>query len=91
MNRTAARTIAAIGRRFAGREDAIDRAYRGSESFRILCRDYLACVSVLERWQRSSSEDAGARVAEYSELLSELTKELEAHLGKPVRKETERP
>ena len=74
-------TLAAIKCRFAGREEAVGRAYENSESFRSLCRDYLACTAALARWQEGGSEEALLRTGEYSELLSELTAEIETCLA----------
>ena len=76
-------TVAMMKRRFAGSELAIERACVASESFRGLCRDYLACAAALARWQESGSEEARLRVEEYSELLDELAKEIQAHLSTP--------
>ena len=75
-----ATTLTMIKSRFVGREAAVERAFAASESFRGLCRDYLACVGALARWQGSPSEDARRRSAEYAELVAELTREMEAQL-----------
>ena len=69
-----------VRRRFAGREAAVERAYATRQSFRDLCRDYVACANALARWQELESEGARLRSAEYSELLDELTREIEVHL-----------
>ena len=79
MNRAA--ILAGIKRRFAGRDPAIERVFAASESFRGLCADYLACASVFTRWQQSEAVQAPRRVAEYGELLAELTQEIERRLG----------
>jgi hypothetical protein len=76
-----ATTLAVIKRRFAGAEAAVERAFAASESFRGLCRDYLACAAALARWQESQSEEAQLRTQEYSDMLGELTSEIEAHLN----------
>jgi hypothetical protein len=78
-------TLAKVRRRFAGKEPAVDRAFETSASFRGLCRDYVACANALARWQKSESEGAPLRAAEYSELLDELTREIEAHLHAEAR------
>ena len=80
MGTIEATTLAAIKSRFAGKEAAVERAFEANDSFRGLCRDYLACATVLARWQASESEQAPLRSAEYAELLAELTSEIEAHL-----------
>ena len=73
-------TLVMIKRRFPGAEDALERAFEASDSFRGLCRDYLACVATLAHWRDSGDLDARHRVLEYSELLGELTKEIEARV-----------
>ena len=78
LSQAAAATLAEVKRQFTGREPAVERAFAASETFRGLCEDYVACVAALERWQDSRAEGARARVQEYSELLGELTKEMEA-------------
>lgn len=80
MGTSQATTLSMIKHRFAGREAALDRAFETSESFRGLCGDYLACAATLARWQESEARDARLRVEEYSELLDELTREIEARL-----------
>lgn len=72
--------LAAVSRRFSQRAEAVEQAFKGSATFRGLCRDYLSCVAALERWQESQSGEAPARSAEYSQLLAELTTEIEARL-----------
>ena len=69
-----------VARRFAGREAAVERAYAARKLFRDLCRDYVACANALARWQKLESEGAPLRSVEYSELLDELTREIEVHL-----------
>jgi hypothetical protein len=73
-------TLDAIKRRFAGREEAVERVYGQDDSFRGLCQDYLACTTALARWQGGRSDDARLRTNEYSELLRELTAEIETCL-----------
>jgi len=74
-------TLEMIKRRFAGRAQDVERAFAASESFRGLCTDYLACATALARWRESTAEEAALRVREYSELLRELTKEIQARLS----------
>jgi hypothetical protein len=73
-------TVDRIKRRFGGAEANIEREFKSSEAFRDLCRDYLNCAATLARWQESEGEDARLRVREYTELLGELTQEIEARL-----------
>ena len=75
-----AQTKSMIKHRFAGCNDAIEQAFESSESFRGLCRDYLACATVLARWRRSDSADAHARAEEYAGLLDELGTEIQMRL-----------
>jgi hypothetical protein len=75
-----ATTVDVIKHRFPGAEAAIEQAFQASESFRGLCRDYLACAATLARWQDSEAEHGPLRVREYSELLGELTREIEERL-----------
>jgi len=75
-----AATLTMIKSRFVGRGAAVERAYATSEPFRGLCRDYLACIAALARWQQTPTEEARRRSAEYAELLAELMAELEAHV-----------
>jgi hypothetical protein len=72
--------LAAIKRRFTQRAEEVEQAFNGSAAFRGLCRDYLSCFAGLERWRESQSGDAPARLAEYSQLLAELTMEIDARL-----------
>jgi hypothetical protein len=74
------KTLAAIERRFPEMTAIVQREYTESESFRSLCRDYVTCANTLARWQGSESEEGRSRSEEYSELLGELTRELEARL-----------
>jgi hypothetical protein len=75
-----AASVEMIKRRFTGAESAVERAFETSESFRGLCRDFIACAATLGRWSESRAEDAPLRVQEYSELLGELTREIEERL-----------
>jgi hypothetical protein len=69
-----------IKRRFAGREGTVERSFEESESFRGLCRDYLACTAALARWQGVESDEGRLRTQEYSDLLDELTDEIVTRL-----------
>jgi hypothetical protein len=80
LGTTEAKTLAMIKRRFGGAEAAVERRFERSESFRGLCRDYLACAAALARWQEADSKEAPARSAEYAELLADLTSEIEVCL-----------
>ena len=74
------KTLAAIKGRFPGMKAIVQREFTESESFRVLCRDYVTCATALARWQESESNEGRARSREYSELLDELAQELEARL-----------
>ncbi|UCG89238.1 MAG: hypothetical protein JSW71_12140 [Gemmatimonadota bacterium] len=69
-----------IKSRFGSRDVTIERAYSSSESFRALCGDYVECLTALAHWQESDSEHARLREAEYSELITQLTGEIETWL-----------
>lgn len=73
-------TLELIKREFATREKAIECAFKTSESFRALCRDFRDCARALARCRKSESEEMRLRAAEYSELLMELMGEIEARL-----------
>ena len=55
----------------------VTRAFPGREP--LIERDYRKCASALERWRRSGGVPS-PRVDEYTELLDELTEEIEAWL-----------
>lgn len=74
------RTLIAVRSRFAGSEESVVLAFETSQSFRQLCRDYLACAEALARWQEVASEEGRLRVAEYSELMTEISAEIEQQL-----------
>jgi hypothetical protein len=74
------KTVAAIERHFPGTSAVLQRELTESESFRGLCRDYLACQTALARWQETDSDEGRLRSKEYSELLAELTEEIETRL-----------
>jgi hypothetical protein len=70
-----------IKREFGSRENAIERAFRSNESFRALCREYVACGRALAGYRESSSKEACLREAEYAELLQELAVEIDTRLN----------
>jgi hypothetical protein len=81
----AKRDIAAqISSSFPGNERLIDRAYRDDPTFCELCDDYVRCAAALERWNRLSGDKSSPRTQEYSELLTELTDEVQAWLDATV-------
>jgi hypothetical protein len=80
-----------IKHRFAGRDAAIEHAFASSDSFRGLCRDYLACATVLARWQAADSTDAPVRAEEYAALLSELASEIRMRLQAAERDRHQQP
>ncbi|UCF19075.1 MAG: hypothetical protein JSU87_14260 [Gemmatimonadota bacterium] len=73
-------TLELIKREFGTRETVIELAFESSESFRVLCGDFRDCLRALERFRVSDSDEARVHEAEYSELLWELTGEIEARL-----------
>jgi hypothetical protein len=87
----AAQTVSTIKRRFAGCDEAIEHAFESSESFRGLCRDYVACATVLVRWRASDSADAPGRVDEYAALLGELGSEILTRIREEERRRLHQP
>ena len=83
-----ARVLGFIKRRFGSKGPAIDRVFEGDGSFRSLCAEYLACTRALAYWQESDAEEADRRAAEYSELIEQLTGEIQARLCAAERAET---
>ena len=69
-----------INKRFGTRERIIERAFKNSESFRAMCRDYSECDRALRRCRESTSRAAVIREVEYAQLLLELAVEIEARL-----------
>jgi len=80
MGTTERAALKRVKQRLPGREAAVEHVFETRESFRGLCRDYLACANALTRWRESQSQDAQLRAVEYRELLDELTKEIESCL-----------
>ena len=70
----------AVRKAFPGREALVERGVRESAAFRSLCADYLACLRALDHWKGRRSEEAGARRAEYEQLLAELGREIRSWL-----------
>jgi hypothetical protein len=70
------RTLRLIKERFSGREDAVERLFDTSETFRSLCRDYLACSAVLAWWERSDCEGARRRALECSRMRTKLREDI---------------
>jgi len=69
-------SIFTIFERFPDRKDIIRRLFKESENFKAVCEDYRKCSEALHHWDRSDSEEAPLRRAEYSALLKELEAEL---------------
>lgn len=65
---------------FPGRDQLIERAYRGNRPFRELCDDYRKCVVALERWKQREANQPVPRWHEYTELLAELRGEIQTWL-----------
>ena len=70
------RTLRLIKTRFVGKEEIIEDLFRTSETFRCLCRDYLACSAILAWWERSDSERARRRALEFSEMQRKLREDI---------------
>ncbi|MGW8267177.1 MAG: hypothetical protein ACWGSQ_12485 [Longimicrobiales bacterium] len=70
------RTLRLIKARFAGREEIIEDLFRTSETFRCLCRDYLACSAILAWWERSDYETARCRAHQFSGMQIRLREDI---------------
>lgn len=70
------RTLRLIKSRFVGKEEIIEDLFGTSETFRCLCRDYLACSAILAWWERSDSEQARRRALEFSEMQRKLREDI---------------
>ena len=73
-------TLLQIKTSFRGREKLIDCLYSQSEEFQSLCTDYCECAITLDRWRQRDTAEALLRQEEYSQLLIELDREIEAWL-----------
>jgi len=73
-------TLSLIREMCPGRDQLIERAYRGNRPFRELCRDYRKCFVALERWKEEDPGHAVPRRQEYTELLGELRGEIQTWL-----------
>ena len=71
-------TLSLIRTSFASHDRIIERAYRDSRSFRDLCGDYRRCVAVLHRWEHRDEPESDSRRQEYTQLLAELTDEIDS-------------
>jgi hypothetical protein len=62
--------------RFPHRKSQIEREYVRSESFHLLCDDWLVCSDALQRWCSSDGLIAQSRRSEYRTLMAELEREM---------------
>jgi hypothetical protein len=76
------RAVMAAIARFPDRGHAIEDLARADEDFRSLCADLTDAEAVLKRWECSSAPVREARIAEYRDLVRDLTTELEAMLDR---------
>lgn len=70
------RTLRLIKARFAGREEIIEDLFATSETFRCICRDYLACSAILAWWERSDYETARSRAQQFSGMQVRLREDI---------------
>lgn len=70
--------------RFPDRKETIKALFEKNESFQTLCDDYRQCAEALRYWNRSSDEDAPARMREYKALLRELEEEILQNVNEPA-------
>ncbi|ARQ58684.1 hypothetical protein EFR00_06120 [Rhizobium sophoriradicis] len=77
--------VAAVCRQFPARIKTIDDLSARSEDFREICRDFADAQSALKKWTVSTDPKRNERVAEYQELIAELSKEIEGALDQVLR------
>jgi hypothetical protein len=70
------RGLAAILKRFPEDSAALQLLFQASHHFEALCGDYWDGLSALQRWERSTSEEAPAMCSMYTVLLQELEQEV---------------
>ena len=73
--------LALLKEALPGHDLIIERAYRESAAFRDLCLDFRTCTLALERWRGLDGDEATQRTQEYTQLLAELTSEIESGLA----------
>lgn len=76
-------SLFSVIKRFPDRKDIVKRLFKESENFKAVCEDYQECAKALHHWDRSDSEEASVRRAEYSALLQELEAEILQCLTEP--------
>ncbi|RYG98935.1 MAG: hypothetical protein EON58_05575 [Alphaproteobacteria bacterium] len=74
--------VAAVRLQFPTRVQAIDELSSRDAVFCEICRDFAEAQTELARWNASSEAIRDERIAEYSELLSALGKEIEDALDR---------
>ena len=65
-----------VVKRFPDRKKKILELFRKNQDFQTICDDYRRCLQALQRWNRSTSEEAPACRKEYADLLQELELEI---------------
>ena len=73
-------TLSLIRTTFPGRDRLIESAFHESRSFRDLCAEYRRCPAALHRWKQETAPEVCQRRQEYTELLTELGREIETCL-----------
>ena len=74
---------------FPGREQLIEHAFHDQGSFRDLCEGYRRCVEARQRWEQLSGAEAPPQLQEYTELLAELSQEIETWLDAAEPRQTD--
>lgn len=69
-------SVARVVSQFRDLKTLIGKCFKESDDFRSLCEDYAVCQRALENWQISNAATAAQRQQEYTELLTELEKEI---------------
>ena len=70
--------------RFPNHKDAVKRLFRDSETFQIMCEDYMRCDEALRYWNQVESKEAPARRKEYVALLKALEAEISQSLNESI-------
>lgn len=80
QSKSAGTGLSLIMEQFPEEGPTLRRLFKESMSFQSLCDDYQECLSELQNWLQSTSEEAPAWRGEYAHLLQELEQEVRQYL-----------